>query len=100
MTNRREGQARGARAVVASSFCLVRFAQVPGCLIRFVTRSKRAARLTPARPCWPMLVQQLEIINSNSEPKVTFEDGRKALIIANAAYESYKNKKIVDINYD
>ena len=42
----------------------------------------------------------IESINTNSNPKVTFEDGRKALIIANAAYESYKNKKIVDINYD
>ena len=42
----------------------------------------------------------IESINTNSNPKVTFEDGRKALIIANAAYESYKNKKIVYINYD
>ena len=42
----------------------------------------------------------IEMINSNSKPKVTFEDGRKALIIANAAYESFENKKIIDINYD
>ena len=42
----------------------------------------------------------IEIINSNSEPKVTFEDGRKALIIANAAYESYEKKRIIDISYD
>ena len=35
----------------------------------------------------------IEIIKTNSKPKVTFEDGRKALIIANAAYESYENKK-------
>ena len=42
----------------------------------------------------------IETINTNSKPKVTFEDGRKALIIANAAYESYKNKNIVEINYD
>ena len=42
----------------------------------------------------------IEMINSNLKPKVTFEDGRKALIIANAAYESFENKKIIDINYD
>ena len=39
----------------------------------------------------------IETINANSKPKVTFEDGRKALIIANAAYESYKNKRTVEI---
>ena len=42
----------------------------------------------------------VEIIKTNKKPKVTFDDGQKALIIANAAYESYQNKKIVDINYD
>ena len=42
----------------------------------------------------------IECIKMNSTPKVTFEDGRKALIIANAAYESFENKKIVEINYD
>ncbi len=42
----------------------------------------------------------IDMIKSNSKPKVTFEDGRKALIIANAAYESFENKKIVDINYE
>ncbi len=42
----------------------------------------------------------VETINTNSKPKVTFEDGRKALIIANAAYDSFENKKTVDINYD
>ncbi len=42
----------------------------------------------------------IEMINSNSKPKVTFEDGRKALIIANAAYESFEKKKIIDISYD
>ena len=36
----------------------------------------------------------IETIKTNSKPKVTFEDGRKALIIANAAYESFENKKI------
>ena len=42
----------------------------------------------------------IEMINSNSKPKVTFEDGRKALIIANAAYESFEKKKIIEINYE
>ena len=42
----------------------------------------------------------VETIKTNSKPKVTFEDGRKALIIANAAYDSFENKKNIDINYD
>ena len=42
----------------------------------------------------------VETIKTNKKPKVTFDDGQKALIIANAAYESYQNKKTVDINYD
>ena len=42
----------------------------------------------------------VETIKTNSRPKVTFEDGRKALIIANAAYEAFENKKTVDISYD
>ena len=42
----------------------------------------------------------VETIKTNSKPKVTFEDGRKALIIANAAYDSFENKKTVDISYD
>ena len=42
----------------------------------------------------------IECVKMNIAPKVTFEDGRKALIIANAAYESFENKKTVEINYD
>ena len=42
----------------------------------------------------------VETIKTNSKPRVTFEDGRKALIIANAAYEAFENKKTIDINYD
>jgi len=42
----------------------------------------------------------VETIKTKSKPKVTFEDGRKALIIANAAYDSFENKKTIDINYD
>ena len=39
-------------------------------------------------------------MKKNITPKVTFEDGRKALIIANTAYESFENKQTVEINYD
>tara|TARA_Y100001970_G_scaffold248489_1_gene318101 strand:- start:1900 stop:2904 length:1005 start_codon:yes stop_codon:yes gene_type:complete len=42
----------------------------------------------------------LETVINSQLPKVTFEDGRKALIIANAAYESYQSKKTVNIIYD
>ena len=38
-------------------------------------------------------------VNSNSKSKVTFEDGRNALILANAAYESHENKKVVTIDF-
>ena len=42
----------------------------------------------------------IECIVNNKKPSVTFEDGRNALIIANAAYESHKLKKTIDINYE
>ena len=42
----------------------------------------------------------IDCMKMNITPKVTFEDGRKALIIANAAYESFENKQTVEINYD
>ena len=38
-------------------------------------------------------------VNSNSKSKVTFEDGRNALILANAAYESHQKKKVVTIDF-
>ena len=38
-------------------------------------------------------------VNSNTKSKVTFEDGRNALILANAAYESHQNKKVVSIDF-
>ena len=41
----------------------------------------------------------IDCINSKESPDVTFEDGRNALIIANAAYESLENKKSVKIDY-
>ena len=39
------------------------------------------------------------MIKSNKKPLANFEDGRKALIIANAAYKSLKNKKNVNIKF-
>jgi len=41
----------------------------------------------------------IDCINSKESPDVTFEDGRNALIIANAAYEALENKKLVKIDY-
>ena len=37
--------------------------------------------------------------NLNPKPKVNFEDGRNALIIANAAYESYKSGRVINIKF-
>tara|TARA_B100001245_G_scaffold90613_1_gene65520 strand:+ start:181 stop:297 length:117 start_codon:yes stop_codon:yes gene_type:complete len=37
---------------------------------------------------------------NNKKPSVTFEDGRNALILANAAYESFKNGKSVKVNFN
>jgi len=45
------------------------------------------------------LEEFLGMITNKSQPKVTFEDGRRALIIANAAYESYNSGKVIDINF-
>ena len=42
----------------------------------------------------------IECIKNNIKPSVTFEDGRNALIIANAAYESHKQKKTIEITYE
>ncbi len=39
-------------------------------------------------------------IKNNKKPSVGFIDGRNALIIANAAYESNKQKKTIQINYE
>ena len=38
-------------------------------------------------------------VKDKKKPSVTFEDGRNALIIANAAYESYQTGKVIDINF-
>ena len=45
------------------------------------------------------LEEFLGMITNKSQPKVTFEDGRRALIIANAAYESFNSGKVIDINF-
>ena len=42
----------------------------------------------------------IECIKNNIKPSVTFEDGRNALIIANAAYASHKQKKTIEITYE
>jgi len=42
----------------------------------------------------------IKTINSKTKPRVTFEDGRNALIIANAAYESLNTGKVININYE
>ena len=41
----------------------------------------------------------VQTVKSKSKASVSFEDGRNALIIANAAYESYNSGKVVDITY-
>ena len=39
------------------------------------------------------------IVIKNEKPSVTFEDGRNALILANAAYESFETGKSVRVDY-
>ena len=39
-------------------------------------------------------------IKNNKKTSVTFEDGRNALILANAAYDSYKTGKAVTVDYE
>ena len=41
-----------------------------------------------------------ETIKYKKQPSVSFEDGRNALILANAAYDSYNSGKVIDIKYD
>jgi len=42
----------------------------------------------------------IETIKQKRQPSVSFEDGRNALILANAAYDSYNLGKVIDINYE
>jgi myo-inositol 2-dehydrogenase/D-chiro-inositol 1-dehydrogenase len=39
-------------------------------------------------------------IKNNTAPEVGFEDGRKALLLAEAAYESLKTHQMISVNYD
>ena len=39
------------------------------------------------------------IVINKEKPSVTFEDGRNALILANAAYESFETGKSVRVDY-
>ena len=42
----------------------------------------------------------MQSIKNKIKPKVTFQDGRSALIIANAAYRSLESGKTIDINFN
>ena len=39
-------------------------------------------------------------LENKNTPSVTFEDGRNALILANAAYESFETAKSVKVNFN
>ena len=39
------------------------------------------------------------MLENKNKPTVTFEDGRNALILANAAYESFETAKSVKVNF-
>jgi len=41
----------------------------------------------------------IKCIKNKTKPLVGFEDGRNALIIANAAYESFESGKVIDIKF-
>jgi myo-inositol 2-dehydrogenase/D-chiro-inositol 1-dehydrogenase len=41
----------------------------------------------------------VKCVENKSKPLVGFEDGRNALIIANAAYESFESGKVIDIKF-
>ena len=42
----------------------------------------------------------MDTLEAGSESKVSFEDGRRALILANAAYRSVETGKVVSVNYE
>ena len=42
----------------------------------------------------------IESVESKKPTQVTFEDGRRAPILANAAYESLETGRTVQVNYD
>ena len=41
----------------------------------------------------------VKCVEDKAKPLVGFEDGRNALIIANAAYESFESGKVIDIKF-
>ena len=41
----------------------------------------------------------VKCVENKTKPLVGFEDGRNALIIANAAYESFESGKVIDIKF-
>ena len=50
--------------------------------------------------CKDQLNDFVNNVLNNKKPSVTFEDGRNALILANAAYESFESGKSVKVNFD
>ena len=42
----------------------------------------------------------LDCVKNNTKPSVGFQDGRNALLIANAAYQSNKEKRTIQVNYE
>jgi len=42
----------------------------------------------------------IESLESNKPTQVNFEDGRKALILANVAYEALENRTTVEVKYN
>ena len=57
----------------------------------FIDRYKEAYKL--------QLNDLFRMIKKNIKPLATFEDGRRALILANAAYKSIQNKKNINIKF-
>ena len=45
------------------------------------------------------ITEQSNQFKNKTKPLVGFEDGRNALIIANAAYESFESGKVIDIKF-
>ena len=57
----------------------------------FIDRYKEAYKI--------QLDDLFRMIKKKTKPLASFEDGRRALILANAAYKSLKNKKNIKIKF-
>ena len=57
----------------------------------FVERYKEAYKL--------QLKDLFNMLKNKKKPLASFEDGRRALILANAAYESLKKNKNIKVNF-